>query len=123
MKTLMELGGDNWLAKSVKESELYPYLKTAQEKGMNQEEAYTYAFAEFHASEGRSRDSIPETHRPLANCGSCHKRENRETRYNTCSACGMVFYCCKECQETDWPNHRTFCKQNRNKTENSDVVD
>jgi len=122
MKDLAERK-DDWLAGVGKESHLYPFLKVAKEKGMNYDVAYTYAFAEFHASQGRAREVVPECHRPLANCACCHKRESWETRFKTCNACKMVLYCCKECQEADWPNHKTFCKQNRNTTEISDVVD
>ena len=123
MKDYVEKQGDDWLASVGKTSHLYPFLEAAKDAGMNKEDAYTYAFAKFHVSQGREAEIDPGCHRPLANCACCHKRENQNIRFKTCAGCQMVFYCCKECQVSNWPRHKTFCKQNRNVTEISDVVD
>jgi len=123
MKLLGEQFGVDWLDVIRRDDPLYPFMKAAVAKGLNKEDAYTEAFAEFHVSQGREGEVDPGCHRPLANCAHCHKRENQTIRFKTCAACKLVFYCCKECQVSNWPRHKTLCKQNRNVTEISDVVD
>ncbi len=29
-----------------------------------------------------------------------------EDKFKRCSLCGLMYYCSKECQVADWPNHR-----------------
>ncbi|KAF7790060.1 hypothetical protein EIP86_001010 [Pleurotus ostreatoroseus] len=56
----------------------------------------------------------PKLYRDLRKCASCGK--NKETDGVTllqCKACGVDFYCSKECQTADWPLHKTKCKVNR----------
>jgi len=42
-----------------------------------------------------------------------HKRCNRctEKAEKRCLGCYLIWYCCKECQQTDWQNHRNTCKK------------
>ena len=40
-------------------------------------------------------------------CRVCGKVE--ETK--KCKNCGAIFYCGKEHQRKDWPNHKTGCKK------------
>jgi len=42
-------------------------------------------------------------------CGSSDKDNKR------CTACYLVWYCGKSCQENDWKNHKDACKQTRKK--------
>ena len=94
-------------------SYLAPFLKDAYANGMNMNDAYTYAFAQFHKSQGRSEQGNKASHRPLSNCACCQARENQKKRFKACGACKMVFYCCKDCQVKNWNDHKTFCKKNR----------
>lgn len=31
--------------------------------------------------------------------------------HNRCGKCQLIRYCCKECQQEDWPHHKRMCKQ------------
>ena len=73
------------------------------------------ATKDYHVSQGRSREPLKGSERPLANCAYCHSRENAKKRFSKCAACKMKYYCCKKCQENDWSVHRPFCKRNRTK--------
>lgn len=45
-------------------------------------------------------------------CGSCLKDEGGAggvAKLSKCSACGVVFYCSKECQRRDWASHKRAC--------------
>eukprot|EP00562_Extubocellulus_spinifer_P001666 CAMPEP_0178487940 /NCGR_PEP_ID=MMETSP0696-20121128/9589_1 /TAXON_ID=265572 /ORGANISM="Extubocellulus spinifer, Strain CCMP396" /LENGTH=553 /DNA_ID=CAMNT_0020115665 /DNA_START=54 /DNA_END=1715 /DNA_ORIENTATION=- len=46
-------------------------------------------------------------------CSLCSKKEGGREGITLfrCSRCKLVFYCCKEHQERDWPNHRRSCKK------------
>mmetsp|Transcript_21478 Transcript_21478/g.54140 ORF Transcript_21478/g.54140 Transcript_21478/m.54140 type:complete len:115 (+) Transcript_21478:599-943(+) len=37
------------------------------------------------------------------NCGQTSKKLQK------CGHCGIAFYCCRECQVTDWPKHKLSC--------------
>ncbi len=39
-------------------------------------------------------------------CGNCKKEAIKK-----CSRCEAVYYCCRECQVNDWPNHKGLCFQ------------
>ena len=84
-----------------------PFMKGTQEKDL------VAATKDYHVSQGRSREPVKGSERPLANCAYCHSRENAKKRFNTCAACKMKYYCCKKCQENDWSVPRPFCKRNR----------
>ena len=43
-------------------------------------------------------------------CNTCKRRENVK-HVKRCSRCKNVFYCSRECQVRDWPNHKPFCKK------------
>ena len=74
---------------------------------------YKKAFADYHEIHGRSREAVPETSRPTTNCQKCKKREpNRNTgHFKCCGRCKHVFYCSRECQKGDWPEHKLTCKR------------
>lgn len=38
-------------------------------------------------------------------CGNCKKMATKK-----CYQCGKVYYCCRECQVTDWPQHKPECR-------------
>jgi zinc finger MYND domain-containing protein 10 len=39
-------------------------------------------------------------------CGKCQKQA-----FKRCSKCKSVWYCSKECQVGDWPNHKSACNK------------
>ena len=41
-------------------------------------------------------------------CKHCERSE-REEKLSDCARCGLVFYCGKDCQRTDWKNHKPLC--------------
>ena len=51
-------------------------------------------------------------------CSSCHKSEsvlqNEKNTMQKCSGCNLnVYYCNRECQKKDWPDHKTRCINSR----------
>jgi methyl coenzyme M reductase subunit D len=40
-------------------------------------------------------------------CNTCDKFDNK---MNKCSGCQKIYYCNRECQLKDWPNHKQICK-------------
>ncbi|KAF7311513.1 hypothetical protein MKEN_01053600 [Mycena kentingensis (nom. inval.)] len=42
-------------------------------------------------------------------CAVCHGKG--KPKMQTCSGCGKVRYCSKECQKSDWKEHKSRCKQ------------
>lgn len=88
------------------------FFKAAKAKGISYNDSMKEAFASYHESQGRSREEVKESSRPISNCAHCHKRESVENRFKMCGACKMVYYCCRECQVIDRPAHKTFCKKN-----------
>ena len=56
----------------------------------------------------------------LTCCGNCKKKAGVSAPpFNSCGACKKISYCCKECQNIDWPKHKSFCKIQREKPTNS----
>lgn len=44
--------------------------------------------------------------------GGCNNPNcaTRDARLKLCAKCGMARYCSKDCQTTDWAEHKTICK-------------
>jgi len=108
MKALMKEGGT-----FNKDGPLAPFIQKHLDNGLSKRKAMTEAMKDFHVSQGRSREGNKASNRPLANCKYCHSRENQKKKFKCCGACRMVCYCCKECQDADWTDHKSFCKKNR----------
>ncbi|EMD32330.1 hypothetical protein CERSUDRAFT_118710 [Gelatoporia subvermispora B] len=47
--------------------------------------------------------------RLLRRCETCRVREPQKTLFR-CAACGMVWYCSKQCQKEGWQTHKEICK-------------
>ncbi len=43
-------------------------------------------------------------------CAHCKQRKDKLLQ---CAGCKSVKYCGKECQRSDWPNHKTVCKRKK----------
>ena len=41
-------------------------------------------------------------------CSNC---KNEQTNLLKCSICKTTFYCNKDCQKSDWPNHQQTCRK------------
>lgn len=46
-------------------------------------------------------------------CSFCRKTEAKTESFNQCAACKQVYYCGKQCQKSDWKQHKVVCKQLR----------
>ena len=46
-------------------------------------------------------------------CFGCNELPGPGANLSKCSACHTAFYCSRECQKTDWPNHKAQCKATR----------
>lgn len=44
-------------------------------------------------------------------CGSCKKESSPSLPLQRCSRCQIVFYCCRDCQKSDFANHKSLCKK------------
>jgi len=44
----------------------------------------------------------------------CRNKETANAKHKKCGKCGIVNYCSRECQITDWPQHKKGCRQWRN---------
>jgi hypothetical protein len=42
---------------------------------------------------------------PQAQCPRCEEKAIR-----VCGGCQNIMYCSPECQQTDWPTHKSLCK-------------
>lgn len=42
------------------------------------------------------------------NCGKRYSSETKEN-FKLCGNCKSAYYCCKDCQKTDWVNHKKKC--------------
>ena len=107
-RNMLELEGTMKLG----DGPMTPFFEAAKAKGLSGNEMMKEAFANYHESQGRSREEVKESNRPISNCAHCHKRESVENRFKMCGACRMVYYCCRECQVIDRPAHKSFCKKN-----------
>jgi len=48
-------------------------------------------------------------------CNFCKKPASDEVKMKVCAGCGLVGYCCKECQTKDWKVHKKTCKKQHKK--------
>jgi len=57
--------------------------------------------------------AMVKKNREAASSEGNHKRCNRcnEKAEKRCLGCFLIWYCCKECQQTDWETHRKACKK------------
>ncbi len=54
--------------------------------------------------------SQPILIRVFRSCSACTKKETIE-HHKWCTACKVIRYCAKECQEKDWERHKKTCKK------------
>ncbi|KIY64492.1 hypothetical protein CYLTODRAFT_358363, partial [Cylindrobasidium torrendii FP15055 ss-10] len=48
----------------------------------------------------------------LDSCSKCSKKAQAASELKLCAACKEVAYCSKDCQESDWPQHKSVCGEN-----------
>ena len=63
------------------------------------------------ASEPRTPKAMPMKKKPASSddnraCANC-ERTNPKT--SSCARCGLVYYCCKDCQSAHWKDHKLLC--------------
>jgi hypothetical protein len=46
----------------------------------------------------------------LETCANCKAWPPTDKTFAECARCKNVLYCCKECQKTHWPQHKTVCQ-------------
>lgn len=61
----------------------------------------------FADGQGNGSD-VP--HSAAAPCLYCHKKPSIGSKFKTCGGCTAVVYCSDACQQADWPHHKKFCK-------------
>lgn len=61
------------------------------------------------ALEKAQADSKAAGLRPCAHCGASEIHVQQFKRCSACHGKGAVF-CCKACQEANWPSHKAACK-------------
>lgn len=59
------------------------------------------------ASSNGEKGSVPW----LSSCQACNKKETSDRSLLICARCSGGLYCSKECQISDWPNHKYDCKK------------
>jgi len=53
--------------------------------------------------------AVQHQQRQRRECLVCRKTEGDGTTLSSCGRCLAAFYCCREHQKADWPNHRSAC--------------
>ena len=86
---------------------VYECLQTVMWSNLNQSNGVT----KVQVSTAVPPVSIAPTPAPNA-CASC----GISKKLKTCSSCGNVSYCSKDCQKQDWVFHKEVCKAGRKRT-------
>jgi hypothetical protein len=61
----------------------------------------------FEKDNGKTKQTPPEDA-----CASCGMKDGGgDDTLKRCVGCKKALYCGKECQKTDWKNHKGMCKQ------------
>ncbi|KAF9485111.1 hypothetical protein BDN70DRAFT_871822 [Pholiota conissans] len=60
-----------------------------------------------------SRDIKKKMKEACRLCEYCRQRESKDEPFKACAKCQSSFYCSKECQRVDWPEHKTICAQSQ----------
>jgi len=67
----------------------------------------TFATASIENARAKKKEAKEENGGCLWNCAGCGSSDKDNNR---CTACYLVWYCGKECQENEWENHKNACK-------------
>uniref|UniRef100_A0A0W0FW00 MYND-type domain-containing protein n=1 Tax=Moniliophthora roreri TaxID=221103 RepID=A0A0W0FW00_MONRR len=57
------------------------------------------------------KKAIPDRGSLLRPCGHCRKSPGNGKMFARCGKCKMTYYCSRDCQTANWPEHETICKQ------------
>ncbi|KAJ7030471.1 hypothetical protein C8F04DRAFT_961680 [Mycena alexandri] len=57
--------------------------------------------------------AIPDRGPLVRACGTCHKTPASMgvQEFSKCASCGMTRYCSRQCQASDWKEHKAICKE------------
>ncbi|KAJ7773322.1 hypothetical protein B0H16DRAFT_1363524, partial [Mycena metata] len=57
--------------------------------------------------------AIPDRGPLVRACGTCHKTPTSMgvQEFSKCASCGSTRYCSRQCQASDWKEHKPICKQ------------
>jgi len=61
---------------------------------------------------GQKMRDIYKDHRGrIVECSFCRKDEPDDQEFGECTGCRLVLYCSKECQRSDWKQHKVECRK------------
>ena len=67
----------------------------------------SYAYKNLNKPKNNQGDII-YTHQHIEFCGFC-KKTNKSVNLKFCNQCRYTKYCDKQCQKSDWKNHKETC--------------
>jgi tetratricopeptide (TPR) repeat protein len=59
--------------------------------------------------------SYPASPDNCSRCGAAHLKDTPGKPLLCCGGCKAIYYCCRECQRSDYKNHKATCKKHQEK--------
>ncbi|KAF9485110.1 hypothetical protein BDN70DRAFT_871821 [Pholiota conissans] len=87
-------------------------LEIASTVRMTHPDAYDAPCPSGMPMDPQSTQDIKKKRKQLAkSCVGCKQLETKDRVFKVCSKCQARFYCSKECQRNDWPEHKLTCSK------------